>query len=193
MKKYEITPGILDRKRRLILTEDFIEFESGDIKGNEFTRFNKDEIQDFKHGVDAITWYRFRVGVKYSITIRDKRSRQIKIRFSNYFGMNNAYQELYSAVISDIWEFYQTDIVKVLLDDIYAGKELKFQEMRMREEGIQLPTFTSLVPWSQIQLKEYYSYFAVIDRRSPSIHARIRYNEYESEITWSIVKTMANK
>jgi hypothetical protein len=55
VKQYEITSGFLERKRKLVLANDYVEFENGDFKGHEFAKLNKDAIADFKHGMDWIT------------------------------------------------------------------------------------------------------------------------------------------
>ena len=81
VKEYLITSGFLDRQRKLILTEDYLEWENGDLKGKEFTRLSKSEIVDFKHGINWIVWFEFTIGRRYSITFKDKRNKEIKIQF----------------------------------------------------------------------------------------------------------------
>ena len=44
LKQYELRSGLLDRSRKLVLTEEYVEFENKDLKGQEFTRFNKADI-----------------------------------------------------------------------------------------------------------------------------------------------------
>jgi hypothetical protein len=52
VKEYLITSGFLGRQRKLILREDYLDWENKDLKGSEFTRLNKSDILDFKHGMD---------------------------------------------------------------------------------------------------------------------------------------------
>jgi hypothetical protein len=66
MQGYYLKSGLLDRQRKFVICEDYIEFESGDLKGNEFTRFYCNDIIDFKHGLDRVVWYKFSVGTIYS-------------------------------------------------------------------------------------------------------------------------------
>lgn len=71
MKEHLIKSGFLDRQRKLVLAEDYLDWESGDLKGKEFSTINKSDYADFKHGMDWIVWYKFTVGREYSITFKD--------------------------------------------------------------------------------------------------------------------------
>ena len=50
LKRYELKSGLLDRQRKLVLTEEYVEFENKDVKSKEFTRFNKADIVDLNTG-----------------------------------------------------------------------------------------------------------------------------------------------
>ncbi len=79
MKEFIISRSLFDRSRKLKLTEGYLEYEDKDLKGNEFTRFEKSDILDFKHGTNWTAWYEFNVGLTFSITIKNKILKEIKI------------------------------------------------------------------------------------------------------------------
>jgi hypothetical protein len=44
VQEYYLKSGLLDRQRKFVICEDYIEFETEDLKGNEFTRFYCNDI-----------------------------------------------------------------------------------------------------------------------------------------------------
>jgi hypothetical protein len=93
VQEYYLKSGLLDRQRKFVICEDYIEFETGDLKGNEFTRFNCNDIVDFKHGVDWLIWYKSSVGRIYSITFKNKNNQELRVTFANYFGFFRSAQQ----------------------------------------------------------------------------------------------------
>ena len=188
MKRYELKSGLFDRQRKLVLSEEYVEFENKDLRGKEFTRFNKAEIVDFKHGMDWIVWYKFTVGRQFSIAFKDKRNKELKVVFKSYFGLYSHYHQMYSNIVDEIWRYYHLDIVDKYLDRFYNNEELCLQGLKLNQSGIQLAGQNSVLAWDRVDIKEYYRYFAICDKQNPQVHSRIRYNEYETETLWSIVK-----
>ena len=138
MKEYLITSGFLDRQRKLILTPDYLEWENGDLKGREFSRINKSDIVDFKHGMDWIVWYKFTAGRQFSITFKDQRNKELKILFKSFFGLHKENNQKYSDIVDDIWRLYHSKIVDNFLDIFYNHGEIEIQEIKFKNEGIEL-------------------------------------------------------
>ncbi len=192
-KQYELQSGLLGRLRKLILTPDFLEFENKDLKGNEFTRLNKSDIIDFKHGIESIVWYRFIVGQKFVITFKDKKNKELKISFKNYFGLRSNYEQIYSDIVDDIWKFYQEDIVDHHLDKFNRNEELQLKGVIINKKGVGFANGGETIKWAELSVKDYYEYFAIYNTHNPDVHLRISFNEYESEILWSIIRTIPNE
>lgn len=190
MKQYELKSGILDRQRKLFLSEDFVEFENRDLKGHEFTRLNKADIVDFKHAMDWLVWYKFTVGRKFSITFKDRKNNELRIVFKSYLGANSHYSQIYSEVVDFIWQYYHQDIVNKHLDKYYNSEELTVQGITIDHNGIELPNVRKHLSWNDVGIKEYYKYFAIYHKDNPQTHFRVSYNEYETETLWSILKTI---
>lgn len=190
MKEYLITPGPLDRQRKLILTEEYLEWENGDLKGREFTRLNKSDIVDFKHGTDWIVWYKFTIGRQFSITIKYQRNRELKILFKSFFGLPKENNQKYSDVVDDIWRLYHSDIVDNFLDSLYNHREREIQGIKLKNEGIELKTQKEIIPWNKVVIKDYYKYFAIYHQDNPAIHSRVTYNEFGTETLWSAIRTL---
>lgn len=190
MKEYLIKSGFLDRQRKLVLAEDYLDWENRDLKGKEFTRINKSDFVDFKHGMDWIVWYEFTVGRKFSITLKDKKNNELKIQFHSYFRLNNENNQTYSDIVSDIWSLYHSNIVDGFLDKFYNEGQAEVQGIRLKNEGIELRESKGFVPWHKVATKDYYRYFAIYHQDNPSIHSRVSYNEYGTETLWSAIRTI---
>jgi hypothetical protein len=190
VKEYLIKSGLIDRRRMLILTDDYFEFENGDLKGKEFTRFNRSDIIDFKHGMDWIVWYKFTVGRQFSITVKATGNKELKIEFNSYFGLGKENVEKYKEIINDIWRFYHSRIVDNHLDRFYNEGGVEIEGIKLKSEGIELGGQRGLVSWDTVGIKDYHRYFAIYNRDNPEIHSRISYNRYGAETLWSAVRTI---
>jgi hypothetical protein len=190
VKEYLITSGFLDRQRKLILTEDYVEWENGDLKGKEFTKLNRVDIVDFKHGMDWIVWYRFTVGQQFSISFKGKNNKELKIQFKSRFGLCKENAQKYSDIVEDIWRLYHSNIVASYLDKFYNEGKIEIQGIKLNNEGIELRETMRLIPWDNVATKDYYSYFAIYNKDNSDIHSRISYNEYGTETLWSVLRTL---
>lgn len=190
MKAYLITPGFFDRQRRLVLAEDYIELETGDLKGREYTRWESSDIDDFKHGMDWIVWYKFTVGQKFSITLKSKNNKQLRIEFKSYFMWNKENNQKYTDIVNDIWSLYHRNIVDEFLDKFYNDHPAELQGIKLTNEGIKLRDAGGLVPWEKVAIKEYNRYFAIYHRDNSTVHSRVNFNEYGTETLWSFIHTI---
>jgi hypothetical protein len=190
VKEYLITSGFLDRQRKLILTPDYLEWENRDLKGREFSRLNKSDIVDFKHGMDWIVWYKFTVGRQFSITFKDQRNEELKILFKSFFGLHKKNNQKYSDIIENIWRLYHSDIVDNFLNSFYNHGEAEIQGIRLRNEGIELREQKEMIPWNKVATKDYYKYFAIYHQDNSAIHSRVSYNDYGTETLWSAIRTI---
>jgi hypothetical protein len=190
VKEYLITSGFLDRQRKLILTENYLEWENGNLKGQEFTKLNKSDIVDFKHGTDWIVWYKFTVGRQFSITFKGNNNKEIKIVFQSYFGLRKGYLQTYADIVDEVWRLYHSNIVDKFLDNFYDQGEVEIQGIKLKNIGIELRDKKGLIPWDKVSTTDYYRYFAIYNKDNPDMHSRVSYNEYGTETLWSAIKTI---
>jgi hypothetical protein len=188
--EYSISSGFPSRRRTLIITDDYVEWENGNIKGNEFTRLNKADIVDFKHGMDWIIWYRFAVGHSFSITFLDKTEKELQIRFNSHFGFNKDNLQKYSDIVDDIWKLFHTDVVNGFVNRVCSHEEVTIRGVKLKIEGIELLQSRTFIPWNKVATKDYETYFAIYHQDNSSIHARIGYNEYGTETLWGAIRKM---
>lgn len=189
MNHYDLASGLLGQRSKLLLTEDYLEFENNGL----VVRMNKEDIEDFKHGVDGIVWYEFTVGRQFSITFRDKKKNELKVVFKNYFGLHNNYSQVYTNMVDTIWKYYHHDIVSLYLDKYDSHGEVKIKGIKINQQGIELGKENLHLLWDQVGIKEYYRYFAIFNKENPQVHVRVSFNEYETEILWSVVNTIVKE
>ena len=190
MKQYELKSGLFERSRKLNLTENYIEFENGNLKGGEFTRLNKKDIADFKHGVDRIVWYKFTAGWQFSITFKSTENEELKIIFKNYFGGGSHYYETYLQIIDVVGDYYHQGIVNKYLERFDSNEEIHLHGLRINRSGIQLNENKTFLNWEHVNVKWYYRYFAIFHKDDARIHARISHNEYETETLYGVINAI---
>lgn len=188
MREYKIPTGIIGRHRRLVLTAEYVEFESLNPAGKS-ARFKKNDIVDFKYGTDDIHWYKYIIGKEYAVTLQDAAGHQLKIVLENFFNFHKGFQELYTDIVNDIWTLYHNDLVERIVGRFHAKEEIKIQGIKLLPKGVQLRDDTFL-PWDRVGVNEYNTYFTVYDDDNPVIHSRINFNEFGTETLWCTLRTL---
>ncbi|MDX5483091.1 MAG: hypothetical protein LPK07_15540, partial [Hymenobacteraceae bacterium] len=128
---YKLSGGLFDRKRRLRLTPNYLEYESEYLRPNHLTRVYKEDIADIKHDMEWIYWYRFLVGCEFRVEVKTKAGAVLSIKFVSYFNKNAAYQEAYETIVDRLWEFYLDDIVDSYLDTFSATHTIALGGVRL--------------------------------------------------------------
>ena len=177
MKEYSIRSGFSNQPRKLVLADDYLEWENGTLKGQEFTRLERADIVDFRRGMDWIVWYEFTVGRRFSIAFKDIENNELRIQFSSYFGLHKENTQKFSDITDDIWRLYLSPIVSQHLDHFYDHGEIGIRGVKMNSEGVALPGQRESVPWDKVAIKDYYRYFAIYNKDRPDINHRVSWNE----------------
>lgn len=172
--EFTIRRGILDNApRKLILNPEFIKFESNDSITNLYTRFERNEITEFRFG---IKWISLEVtfGREYFIFIRNTDKNVIKINFKTYFGNRKTeYQNLFREIVINLENLYFGNIVDEYLKKYEKKENFKIGEVffskdsvKIRVNGILKETYKT-ISWENIRFKEYYTYIAIYSTENP--------------------------
>ncbi|MEO7988748.1 MAG: DUF6585 family protein [Chryseolinea sp.] len=188
LKEYFVKSGILDRKRRLAVTENYIEFEDKDLIGEEFTRFVKADIADFKYGTDWIVWYKLYVGRHFTITLKGKDNKELRISFKGYLRFANEYEVIYSDLISDIRKYFYQDILDKYLNQFNANEELIFGRIKLSQKGIDVLETGLDFTWTNLTVKVYQTYFSLYRIDTPEFHIWINFNEWNSGVIYYLTQ-----
>lgn len=187
--EYRLSTGLLDRKRELRLTPDYIEYEN--LEHGRFTRILKEDIQDIKNEMNWIIWYRFYVGCSFSIDIKTKESGILKINFTSYFRQNKAYMEAYATIVDRMWQYYLNDVISLYFQEFLATHNVKLGEVKLNNKGVYFIEKDQLISWGDVAVKEYEDYFAIYNQLNPHINKRIMFNQWGSDILFSLLQSLS--
>ncbi|MCC9137192.1 hypothetical protein ACFSKU_04275 [Pontibacter silvestris] len=186
--EYRLSTGLLGRKRTLRLAPDYLEYENREP--GQFTKISKSDIIDVKNEMSWILWYRFYVGCSFSIDIKTKENGIIKVKFTSYFGQNRTYIETYASIVDLMWQHYLNDIVNSYLQKFFTTYDIELRGVRLTGEGVYLSANDKAIVWREVALKEYEDYFAIYSQPDPLINKRILFNQWESDILFSLLQSL---
>ena len=190
---YQLSTGLLGRKRALRLSPAYLEYENKDYDTGRYTRVSKEDILDIKHSMSWIIWYRFYVGCDFRIDIRTRESGILKIRFVSYFRQNSTYQKAYERITDYMWEHYFSDIEEAYMQEFAAKQDLRLCGVWLTAEGAYFAHDGQLTEWPDVAVKEYEEYFALYNRQQPGQNKRIEFDEWESHILFSVISLLTQE
>lgn len=192
LHEYYVKQSFFDRSRKLTITPEYIEYENKNQLDDLYTRVEKACFDDVKYDGEWIVWYKFPVGYVHKISILYEQRQVLTIRLAGYFGRRKQYGQLYSDISRWIGNYFLTEKIDQQLEVLQDGGILEFQDVKLTNEGVFFNDSGPLpvIAWQNVQLEEYYHYFAVIDKNSPDTHKRFRFSEWKSEVLFYVVKTL---
>ncbi|WP_137759935.1 hypothetical protein [Pontibacter sp. SGAir0037] len=185
-----MSTGLLGNKRRLILAPDYLEYENSPLQSSPFTRINKEDIVDIKHDLEFILWYRFYVGCDFTLDVKSQDGHILSVRFKSYFSKNDSYREIYAKIVDIIWDYYLSGLVEKWKERLFAKKSVELKDVLLTEEGVFLLDQQYLIYWEDVEVKEYNDYYAVFSKSQPVYNKILRYNEWGSEVLYSLATSL---
>lgn len=166
--EFKINRGITDsHARQLILDENYLKFESGNLINREFIEFDKSQIAAYSFGINWMQYY-FVFGREYVIKIKSKSNKIITINFKTYFGRRKKeYHEKCNAILAELYDKYFSKIEHNFIEKFDRNEEFQIGEVVFAPEGLILKTNASikikkaLIPWDKIRTKNFSTYFAI--------------------------------
>jgi len=194
-----IQRGPIDRKKRLLLiTPDFIQFD--DKNGPALSvRFKKNEIREYRFGINWIKGFEFTIGREYVVFIRSSFDRTIKISFKTFYGVRKKeYHKLSNDILTFLWLFFFDDITTKHYqafqkgEDISIGRAILTKEAVIIKERALLKEKQTVIPWEQLAIKDYYTYLAIFSAVDASnTYATFSYlKEWNTGVLFSLVSTI---
>jgi len=198
----EIQRGPIDsKKRQLIITRDFIQFE--DKSGvDPFTIFQKEEIGEYCYGINWIRGFEFTIGREYVILIRNSSRQTMKIGFKALYGRRKKeYHKLSNDILNTLWDFFFSPITNEHYDkfkkgaDVAIGRATLTKEAIIVDEGGLIKSEKKVIPWDNMEIKSYQTYFAIFSMIEPSkTYATFSYlKDWNTLVLHSIVKFILDK
>ncbi|GAB3827490.1 hypothetical protein [Pontibacter rugosus] len=191
--EFKLPAGLFKQKKVLRLLPDCLEYENKYSKLHFFTKVPKEAIIDIRYGTDWIIWYRFYVGCAYWIELKTQDDKIHKIRFYGYFGETERYRKIYVSIIELLWDYFLDDIVERHLHHFSTTKEIELGRFLLTEAGLASPENNLFINWTDVEVKEYETYYMLFNRQQPHINRATRQGDWETEVLVSVIEAIQQK
>lgn len=164
MKEFTIVRGLFDnRKRSLIIAENFIKFENKDQKEDLFTIIKKEDIAGIRYGIHFIKGFEFYIGREYLIFIRDQSNKEIKINFKLFYGRRlKEKHQLYNNILDEIWDNFIHDISRSYLRKFQSKENFELSGIQIFDGKIKFNNNEILI--EDLGIKTYHHHFIIYSK-----------------------------
>jgi hypothetical protein len=156
------------RSRPLIINNNIIKYDTGNLLSNSFTIFSKDEIKEFRCGIRWIRGLEFYIGREYQVFIRNKNNEEIGIHFKTMYGFKRKQlHHQYGQIIEALWKFFFWDIVTSYLKKFSEEVEFEISNVHFAKQGLTIKSRgimkdeKKFIPWDKVGTHDYSTYFAI--------------------------------
>ncbi len=187
--EFSIKSSFYDRKRKLILSPNYIEFEDNDLANGSNTKFETKDINSFRYGVKWINGYAFTFGRIYSIEIKNNEGKIIHLKLKSIYGIrkNELFQK-YASIINSLLDLYFIPIAEKHIQLYYNKEEFNFGPIKITPEGIELKNKKTIL-WKDLYTKNYYTKYSVSSKTNKNDYCIFEYNEdWNTAVLFSVIE-----
>jgi hypothetical protein len=166
-----------DRERKLSLHQNRIEFDSRDLIGAEPERFHRREIAAFRYGTHRMWYFSYRFEI--DVLMRSGSKLELRMRCWFWIGMKRIMRKQHD-IVQALFDIYFLDHARDLLRDLNAGLPVKLNDCFVTGDGISLRADAPAIPWQDVVLRDFRSYFAV-----RSVHDGTNYRAFDYFHDWN--------
>ncbi len=171
---YHFKRNPLDRKRRLVITPEYLEFEDDELISNPYKKFEKAAIAALKYYIEPIV-FELVIGHSYHIDVRNLAGEEMKIVFKSFFAYKNPPQHArFSEMVNLIWEYFFAEAANALLLKFSRSEEFELCGVRFNKTGVVVKKDGFIkssgfeIPFEKLQIKNYQEYFVLFSSEEPS-------------------------
>lgn len=195
-----IKQGYFDRQpKTLLFKSQLIEFGNQKLAIPTAIDLLKEEPIQYRFGIKWIRGYKFIIGRKYQLFIRNNTGETVKISFGSYYGINKIpLFNQYIEILNQLWRSYFDGLVDQYLELFNQQVPFTLAGVEFEESGIKI-TITNFakevknpLPWHDVGTRDYQTYFAIFSKQSPSIiNKSYSYlNDWNTRVLYSVVQTI---
>jgi hypothetical protein len=135
--EFLIKSTFLDRNRKLVLDDDFIEFDDKDLITASAAKIYTSDIEAFRYGLRWIKGYQFVIGRTYCMDIKSTQGEIIKLRLKSLYGVNKkAIHQKFSAIIDTLYDKYFDRMSMAYLQQFEEGNKFELLGVTFETPGI---------------------------------------------------------
>jgi len=149
------------------------------------------QISDLKFGLSLMQFYRFSLGSKYVISVKDS-DHEINLVFINYFGLDTDYFDtLYDQITDAIWDQIADRLVAEKVQQLKSGNNFKVGNCLFNKEGITINRHNlfsnnkEFIPWEDLTYKKNYNRLTLYSKSNSQIWTNLFYTE-----NWNVYLAM---
>lgn len=153
-----------------------------------------ENINAFRYGVKFTRGYRFVIGRRYFIEIKDLQNNILNVKLKSYYGIRReAYAKAWSETINQLWGNYFGKILEGQLELYNTNQAFEFAGIRFLYDGISWDTKNKLL-WQEIALSNYQTYFMIHHAQNPKQHKGFNFaNDWNALILQYLLKHIIEK
>lgn len=193
MKEFTIVRGLFDnRKRQLILDENFIKFENKDRREDLFTTINKEDIVGIRYGIQFINGYSFYIGREYLIFIKTSSNQEIKISFKLFYGRKlQEKHQLFCDITDELWDIYLHDLSQNYLDKFNQGEHFELCGVQFFSDKIKFNNKDLFL--KDLEIKKYKHHYVIYSNQDEYHNKMLYYLKDENAVILSnLLKSIKN-
>lgn len=187
------------RVKELSYTPQSISFGNQKLALPTTIDLSKEEPIQYRFGIKWITGYKFVIGRKYQLFIRNSSGETVKISFGSYYGINKVpLFNQYIEILNQLWRSYFDGLVDQYLALFEQKIPFTLANVRFDEFGIKIKSVNLIkgeeksLLWADVGTKDYQTYFAIYSKQTPSmINKSYSYlNDWNIRVLYSVVQTI---
>ena len=185
--------------KELLFTPQSISFGDQKLSISTQADLSQAELLQYRFGVKWISGYKFIIGRKYQLFIRNNVGEMVKISFGSYYGINKIPMfNQYIEILNQLWRSYFDGLVDQYLEMFNQQVPFTLAGVEFEESGIKIKitNFTKEVknslPWHDVGTRDYQTYFAIFSKQAPSIiNKGYSYlDDWNTRVLYSLVQTI---
>lgn len=192
-----IQRGLWDsKKRRLTICTEFIQFDDELSPAKPYSRFETDEITEFRYGINWIRGFEFTIGREYQIFLRNKSNKVFKINFKSFYGVRkNELHKLYCDIFDALWASCFSKISRNLITKFHNGEVVEFENLILAKDGISFKKYKNekkIIPWEKVGTRNYQTYFSIYSNENPAnINCTLSYlKDWNTGVIYSVLQSI---
>ncbi|WP_448699438.1 hypothetical protein ACFGVR_20760 [Mucilaginibacter sp. AW1-3] len=148
-----------------------------------------ENLSAIRLGEKRMRWFSFLSGKHFIIDLLHPDDSSTRIKLSSYYGMRlQTYEEAWTDTINHLYTFYFSSQLDLYLELLHMRQSFEILGVTFHEDGISWGN-NGILPWRQIALSNYRSYFVVHHKQNVRLNKSFNFlHDWNAYILQAIMK-----